>query len=58
MNQPLLDPKKCIAAGGRRRCMDCRCNLESPPHTVQETWADYGYHGDTRSGHGKREETK
>lgn len=37
----LLDPKKCIAAGGRKRCMDCRCNLPSPPNTVNETWKDY-----------------
>lgn len=37
----LLDPKKCIASGGRKRCMDCRCNLPSPPHTVNETWKDY-----------------
>lgn len=35
------DPKKCIASGGRMRCMDCRCGLASPPGTRQQTWADF-----------------
>lgn len=44
-----LDPKRCIAAGGRMRCLDCRCNLPSPKYSTTETMPDYG----KASGHGK-----
>jgi len=40
-----LDPAKCIAAGGRKRCMDCRCGLPSPKNVVAETWETSGYSG-------------
>lgn len=44
---PQLDPKRCIAAGGRMRCMDCRCGQPSPKNVTQERMPDYG----TKSGH-------
>lgn len=44
-----LDPKKCIAAGGRMRCLDCRCGKPSPKNVTSEQMPDYG----TKSGHGK-----
>jgi hypothetical protein len=48
-----IDPTKCIAAGGRRRCMDCRCGLPSPKNVVAETWENSGYSRGSKSGHGK-----
>lgn len=42
------DPTRCIAAGGRMRCLDCRCGLPSPNNVTIEKMPDYG----TKSVHG------
>ena len=48
------DPKRCIAAGGRMRCLDCRCGLPSPNNVTIEKMPNYG----TKSGHGGKRPTR
>ena len=47
------DPTRCIAAGGRMRCLDCRCGLPSPNNVTIEKMPNYG----TKSGHGGKRPT-